>query len=66
MSNRRIITIGVLLPCSVTCEVEEHDDDLTIKSIRRIDCNASARTVSEQLDEDSLDDMRKAFDRAKP
>jgi hypothetical protein len=41
------------------------DGDLTIESIRRIDCEASARGVTEQMRDEDLDALQQAYSRAK-
>lgn len=64
--NLREVRISVCLPATVVALVSSTDDgDLTIESIRRIDCEASARGVTEQMRDEDLDALQQAYSRAK-
>lgn len=63
---KKVITVSVCLPVSCTIEVaEDKDGDLSIVSVRRVDCSASPRGVAEAMGDDDFDAMRASFNKAK-
>jgi hypothetical protein len=59
--QRRTITISVCHPVAATVDVVRHDedDDWEIESVRRIDCDASARSLCENMKDEDFDEMIK-------
>ena len=64
--ERKVIRFSMCLP--VTCEVEvtkNYFSDLEIVAVRRVKCEATPRSINEQMTDDDRDTLEDAFAKAK-